>query len=214
MSRTACLCVSLRPAGFLRQPRAQVAQVELGVDLPRDRSAARASRRSSRIPAGNDDDAERDRTAGLARRVRARSPCRRPASPGTIRSDEHARRTELQLERQREGLLDRGSGRFRRQPAHRHASNRDVDRDCCGGRIVGRSRTRCDHTGEQQAGNEGEQERGTLHAGNIVKIPGSFVITPSTPSRTRRSASRGSSTVQATAPAPASAPGRSPPSTR
>ena len=113
-----------------------------------------------------------------------------------IRSDEHARRTELQLERQREGLLDRGSGRFRRQPAHRHASDRDVDRDCCGGRIVGRSRTRCDHTGEQQAGNEGEQERETLHAGNIVKIRGSLVMIPSAPSRTRRSASRGSSTVQ------------------
>ena len=66
-----------------------------------------------------------------------------------IRSDEHARRAELQLERQREGLLDRGSGRFRRQPADRHSSDRDVDRDCGGDRIVGRSRTRCDHTGER-----------------------------------------------------------------
>jgi hypothetical protein len=93
-----------------------------------------------------------------------------------------------------ERLLHGGRRRVRSEPSDLHPADRDTqgDRE----RLVGGRQRRRNRPCHQQAGHDHEQERKTPHAWNIVKIRGSFVMIPSAPSRTSRSASLGSSTVQ------------------
>ena len=185
--------VELESGSLLRQPRSQLPEEQLRVD-GRPVIPFRELGDERRRGTGDDTDAERNDAV----RLRDQRPLDRLVDyrrgSKNVRGDKDPRRAQLELERRLESLLDRRHGRLRGQPADRHAADRHSVRNRR--RRLCRSQSGREHTGDREAGQDGEKERNAFHAVNIVKIRGSFVMIPSTPSPTSLSASLGSSTVQ------------------
>ncbi len=174
------------------EPWPELAQKELRVD-GRTVEPLRELRDEVRRLGPGDRDSERNRSVWRRRqRPLDRLVDHRDGSEHVGRH-EHPRRAELELERSLECLLHGRRGRLWREASDLDAADRDSEWNR---RLrVRRRGRRREHTGDEQAGNDREQEGDALHVFNVAKIRGSLVMIPSAPSRTNLSASLGSSTV-------------------